>query len=70
MEQHGALQLGGPERAPFNGAYEDPRTTVAKQLNTELASPPGQALRWYELRVIRIYLRCGRCGCLMPNTNC
>ena len=41
MEQHGALQLGGPERAPFNGANEDPRTTVAKQLNTELASPPG-----------------------------
>jgi hypothetical protein len=59
MEQDAALQLGGLERTLFDGANEDTRATVTKQFNTELAAPPGQALRWCDLRQVRIDLQCG-----------
>jgi hypothetical protein len=62
MKRDGALQFGRLERTLFDGTHEDSRAATIEQLNAELAAPSGQALRWCDLRQIRIYLQGGH-GC-------
>jgi cytochrome c-type biogenesis protein CcmH/NrfG len=59
IKNDGALQFGRLERALFDGAHEDARAAIPEQLNAELAAPPRQALRWWDLGQIRIYLQGG-----------